>query len=102
MIEVKSYDVLTGSDSLSNLLLNDVGAGMSKKLFPIDRFLNGLNQRGGVFISLKCYSEQKQMLSENLYCIGKSSSMCIVKTNIRFEKKCFYPAKQGLQVALSG
>jgi len=40
---------------------------MSKKLFPINGFLKGLNKRDGVFVSLKLFSEKKQLLSENLY-----------------------------------
>lgn len=67
MIEVKTYDVLSGKDSLYTLLFNEVGASMSKKLFPINAFVKGLNKTGGVFISLKLFSEQKQLLSENLY-----------------------------------
>lgn len=67
MIEVKSYDVLTGEDSLYSLLFNEVGAGMSKKLFPVNAFLSKLNKKDGVFVSLKLSSEQKQVLSENFY-----------------------------------
>jgi hypothetical protein len=67
MVEVKTYDVLTGKDSLYTLMFNEVRASMSKKLFPVSGFLNGLNKREGVFVSLKLFSEQKQLLSENLY-----------------------------------
>jgi hypothetical protein len=67
MIEVKTYDVLTGKDSLYTLLFNEVGASMSKKLFPVSGFLSGLNKKEGVFVSLKLFAEQKQLLSENLY-----------------------------------
>ena len=67
MIEVKTYDVLTGKDSLHTLLFKEVGASMSKKMFPINSFLKGLNKKNGVFISLKLFSEKKQLLSENLY-----------------------------------
>ena len=67
MIEVKAYDVLTGKDSLYTTLFDEVGPSMSKKLFPISRFLKGLNKKDGVFVSLKLFSEQKQLLSENLY-----------------------------------
>jgi mannosylglycoprotein endo-beta-mannosidase len=67
MIEVKTYDVLTGKDSLYTLMFNEVGASMTQKLFPINGFLRGLNKSEGVFVSLKLLSEQKQLLSENLY-----------------------------------
>ena len=67
MIEVKSYDVMTGKDSLYSLLFNEVGPTMSKKLFSISGFLKGLNKNEGVFVSMKLYSEQKQLLSENFY-----------------------------------
>lgn len=67
MLEVKTYDMLTGKDSLYSLLFNEVGASMSKKVFPISGFLKGLNNKEGVFVSLKLFSEQKQLLSENLY-----------------------------------
>ncbi|MGN6165950.1 MAG: glycoside hydrolase family 2 protein [Flavisolibacter sp.] len=67
MIEVKAYDILTGKDSLYSLMFNEVGASMSKKLFPINGFLKGLNKKDGVFVSLKLFSEQKELLSENIY-----------------------------------
>jgi hypothetical protein len=67
MVEVKTYDVLTGKDSLYTLLFDGVGPSMSKKLFAINRFLKGMNKKEGVFVSLKLFSEQEQLLSENLY-----------------------------------
>jgi mannosylglycoprotein endo-beta-mannosidase len=67
MVEVKAYDVLSGKDSLYSLLFNEVGATMSKKIFSISSFLNGLDKKQGVLVSLRLYSEQKQLLSENLY-----------------------------------
>ncbi len=67
MIEVKTYDVLTGKDSLYTLLFNEAGAGMSKRLFPLSGFLKGLKKDAGVFVSLKLFSEQKQLMGENLY-----------------------------------
>jgi hypothetical protein len=67
MIEVRAYDMQTGKDSLYTLLLNEVGASRSKKLFRVNGFLKGLNKKDGVFVSLQLFSEQKQLLSENLY-----------------------------------
>ncbi|HWJ29436.1 MAG TPA: glycoside hydrolase family 2 TIM barrel-domain containing protein, partial [Flavisolibacter sp.] len=67
MIEVKAFDVQTGKDYPSTLIFNEVGPCMSKKLFSINGFLKKLDKKDGVFVSLKLYSEQKQLFSENLY-----------------------------------
>jgi len=67
MVEVKAYDVQTGKDSLYSLMFNDVAPSMSKKLFSINGFLKTLKKDDGLFVSLKLFSEQKQLLSENLY-----------------------------------
>lgn len=67
MVEVKAYDVLTGKDSLHTLIFNEVGPSMSKKLMSIKGFLKGLNKKEGVFVSLRLWSKDKQLVNENLY-----------------------------------
>lgn len=67
MVEVKAYDMRTGKDSLYSLMFNDIAPTTSKKLFSISGLLKRSGKTSGVFVSLKLFSEQKQLLSDNLY-----------------------------------
>lgn len=67
MVEVRTYDMLTGKDSLFSSMFNEIGASMSKKLFSVSGFLRKLDKREGVFVSLKLLTEEKEVVSDNLY-----------------------------------
>jgi hypothetical protein len=67
MAEVRTYDMLTGKDSLFSSMFNEIGASMSKKLFSVSGFLRKLDKREGVFVSLKLLTEEKEVVSDNLY-----------------------------------
>ncbi|MFT3978895.1 MAG: glycoside hydrolase family 2 TIM barrel-domain containing protein [Ferruginibacter sp.] len=67
MVEVRSYDIITGKDSLYSLMFNEIGPSCSKKLFPLKSFLSGLNKQDGVFLSLQLMDKDKQKLSDNFY-----------------------------------
>lgn len=67
MIEVKTYDVITGKDSLYSYMFNEIGETAVKKLFPMTGFLRDLKQNDGVFVSLKLTRENGALVSENFY-----------------------------------
>lgn len=67
MIEVKTYDVITGKDSLYSYMFNEIGATSVRKLFPMTGFLKDLNKSEGVFVSLKLTREDRTLVSENFY-----------------------------------
>lgn len=67
MIEVKTYDVITGKDSLYSYMFNEIGETAVKKLFPMTGFLKDLKKTDGVFVSLKLTRENGALVSENFY-----------------------------------
>ena len=66
-VELKAFDVLTGKDSMYTWLVKDAEASRSKELFSARGFLKGVGKKDGLFVSLKLFSVQNQLLSENLY-----------------------------------
>jgi len=67
MITVKTYDVITGKDSLYSYMFNEIGPTAVKKLFPMTGFLKDLKKTDGIFVSLKLTREDNSLVSENFY-----------------------------------
>ncbi len=67
MIEVKTYDVITGKDSVYSYMFNEIAPTSFKKLFPMTGFLKDLKKTDGVFVLLKLTKEDGTPVSENFY-----------------------------------
>jgi len=67
MMEIKTYDVLTGKDSLNTMVFNEIGPSSVKKYLSVAGFLRKLKSPGGSFVSLKLLRPDKTIASENFY-----------------------------------
>lgn len=66
MIQAKAYD-MDGKEYLSTMVFNSIGPSSVRKLFSLSGFLNKLDKKEGVFVSLKILDEKQQILSDNFY-----------------------------------
>ncbi|GGI26568.1 glycoside hydrolase family 2 protein [Pedobacter mendelii] len=66
MIQAKAYD-MDGKEYLSTQVFNSIGPSSVRKLFSLSGFLNKLDKKEGVFVSLRILDEKQQILSDNFY-----------------------------------
>ncbi|KQN34583.1 glycosyl hydrolase [Pedobacter sp. Leaf41] len=66
MVQAKVYD-MDGKDYFYSQVFNSIGASSVRRFFPLNDFLKKLDQKDGVFVSLKLFNEKQQVLSENIY-----------------------------------
>jgi hypothetical protein len=66
MVQAKVYD-MDGKDYFYSQVFNSIGASSVRRFFPLNDFLKKLDQKDGVFVSLKLFNEKQEVLSENIY-----------------------------------
>ena len=66
MVQAKVYD-MDGKDYFYSQVFNSIGASSVRRFFPLNDFLKKLDQKDGVFVSLKLLNEKQEVLSENIY-----------------------------------
>lgn len=66
MVQAKVYD-MDGKDYFYSQVFNSIGASSVRRFFPLNDFLKKLDQKDGVFVSLKLLNEKQEILSENIY-----------------------------------
>ena len=66
MVKAKVYD-MDGKDYFYSQVFNSIGASSVRRFFPLNDFLKKLDQKDGVFVSLKLLNEKQEVLSENIY-----------------------------------
>ncbi|MBC6110705.1 glycoside hydrolase family 2 TIM barrel-domain containing protein [Pedobacter fastidiosus] len=66
MVQAKAYD-MQGKEYFYSQVFNSIGASSVRKFFPLNDFLEKLDKKEGVFVSLKILNEKQNVLSENLY-----------------------------------
>ena len=67
MIEVKTYDIISGRENFVASFFNEIGPSMSLKTSAIAGHLKSLKDQGGVFLLLKLLKQDKSLASENFY-----------------------------------
>jgi len=66
MVQAKVYD-MAGKDYFYSQVFNSIGASSVRRFFPLNDFLKKMDQKDGVFVSLKLLNEKQEVLSENIY-----------------------------------
>ena len=66
MVQAKVYD-MDGKDYFYSQVFSSIGASSVRRFFPLNDFLKKLDQKDGVFVSLKLLNEKQEVLSENVY-----------------------------------
>ena len=66
MVQAKVYD-MDGKDYFYSQVFNSIGASSVRRFFPLNDFLKKMDQKNGVFVSLKLMNEKQEVLSENIY-----------------------------------
>ncbi|WP_316830236.1 glycoside hydrolase family 2 protein [Pedobacter aquatilis] len=66
MVQAKVYD-MDGKEYFYSQVFNSIGASSVRKFFPLGSFINKLDKKEGVFVSLRILNEHQKILSENLY-----------------------------------
>ncbi|MCX2573553.1 glycoside hydrolase family 2 protein [Pedobacter sandarakinus] len=66
MVQAKAYD-MNGKDYFYSQVFNSIGASSVRRFFPLNDFLKKLDQKEGIFVSLRILDQQQKILSENIY-----------------------------------
>ncbi|WP_231425501.1 glycoside hydrolase family 2 TIM barrel-domain containing protein [Pedobacter sp. Leaf250] len=66
MVQAKVYD-MNGKDYFYSQVFNSIGASSVRRFFPLNDFLKKMDQKDGVFVSLKLLNEKQEILIENIY-----------------------------------
>ncbi|RYD75894.1 MAG: glycosyl hydrolase [Sphingobacteriales bacterium] len=66
MVQAKVYD-MNGKDYFYSQVFNSIGSSSVRRFFPLNDFLKKMDQKDGVFVSLKLLNEKQEILSENIY-----------------------------------
>lgn len=69
MVQATVYD-MDGKAHLAAQAFNAIGPSSVRRFIPINDFLKKLDQKEGVFVSLRILNQKQEILSDNLYWLG--------------------------------
>lgn len=103
MVQAKAYD-MEGKEYFYSQVFNSIGPSSVRRFFPLNDFLKKLNNKEGVFVSLRILNQKQEILSDNFYWLpandGEYTGLQKIKTTI-LKIEAIEKAKGKIEVKLT-